>query len=79
MVATNAGLLARYERFDLIERCATTSPEPPPPAMTRSTPWVILVPSTNRDERPAVDGHPVPVVTAGQWTRIPTAWLTTAA
>jgi hypothetical protein len=36
---------------------------------------LLLVPGTDRDKPPMVDGTPIPVVTAGQWTRVPSAWL----
>ena len=35
----------------------------------------FVVPSLDREQRPRVDGSPVPIVTAGQWTRVPTSWL----
>ena len=33
------------------------------------------VPSDAQESRPLVDGKPVPVFTAAQWARIPSAWL----
>lgn len=79
VVATGAGLLARYDALDVVE-CwrddLTRSLD------ERSTPLrglVLLVPGTDRDHRPAIDGRPIPVETAGQWTRVPTSWLNRAA
>ena len=75
VVVRDAGLLARYGRLDLVERWrddltrATSSREEP------LTGLLLLVPSTDREERPALDGTPIPVVTAGEWTRVPTSWL----
>ncbi|MBA2577696.1 MAG: hypothetical protein H0V05_13810 [Euzebyaceae bacterium] len=75
VVARDAGLLARYGRLDLVERWrddltrATSSRDEPLAGL------LLLVPSTDREERPALDGTPIPVVTAGQWTRVPTSWL----
>ena len=79
VVATGAGLLARYGALDLVEHWRDD--------LTRSTGddgtvlrgLVLLVPGTDRDQRPAVDGTPIPVVTAGQWARVPTSWLDRAA
>jgi hypothetical protein len=79
VIATGAGLLARYGALGLIERWRDD--------LTRSTTddgmrlrgLVLLVPGTDRDERPKVDGAPIPVVTAGQWARVPTSWLDQAA
>lgn len=79
VVATGAGLLTRYGALGLVEHWRDD--------LTRSTGesdmalrgLVLLVPGTDRDERPAVDGTPIPVVTAGQWTRVPTSWLDKAA
>ncbi len=35
----------------------------------------LLVPSDNQQEKPTVDGVPVPVFTRAQWARIPDTWL----
>ena len=36
---------------------------------------LILDASDGQQSRPMVDGAPVPVFTAAQWARIPSAWL----
>jgi hypothetical protein len=75
VILADAGLLARYGRFDLVERWrddltrATTSRDEPLAGL------LLLVPGTDRDKPPMVDGTPIPVVTASQWTRVPSAWL----
>lgn len=78
VVATGAGLLARYDALCLLEhwRDDLTGPAQPDTVLGG---LVLLVPGTDRDERPAIDGTPIPVETAGQWTRMPTSWLERAA
>ena len=49
-------------------RDAAGGPDGPPAV------W-LLVPSDAQQSRPMVDGAPVPVFTAPQWARIPSAWL----
>jgi serine/threonine protein kinase len=73
-VVSGLGLLARYERVQVIERLRD--------ALTRRDSGhplrgvVIVVPGEDPSARPVVDGHPVPVVTANQWAHLPSAWLT---
>lgn len=65
------GLLARYDRMDLIEKLRDE-------AGTRNSPvhgaW-LLVPTDGQSGRPMVDGQPVPVISASQWAAIPDAWI----
>lgn len=49
------------------------------PEGTRLHGLLVLVPGRDREQRPVVDGAPIRVVTAGQWVRVPTAWLDRAA
>jgi serine/threonine protein kinase len=75
VVAVDAGLLARYTRFDLVERWrddltrAAQQPDQPLRGL------LLIVPGADREQPPTLDGTPVPVVTAGQWTRVPSTWL----
>jgi hypothetical protein len=72
-VLSGLGLLARYDRMQVVERLRD--------ALTRRggdhplTGAVIVVPGEDPSARPVVDGHPVPVVTANQWAHLPSAWL----
>jgi serine/threonine protein kinase len=65
------GLLARYDRMDLIEKLRDE-------AGTRSSPvhvaW-LLVAADGQAGRPVVDGMPVPILSASQWAPIPDAWV----
>ena len=70
VLLTNLGLLARYDQMaflDLLRDTAGGANGPPGV-------W-LLVPSDAQESRPLVDGKPVPVFTAAQWARIPSAWL----
>ena len=70
VLLTNLGLLARYDQMTFLDglRDAAGGPDGPPGV------W-LLVPSDAQESRPMVDGAPVPVFTAAQWARIPSAWL----
>ena len=35
----------------------------------------LLVPTDAQEEKPTLDGQPVPVFTTAQWARIPEPWL----
>lgn len=65
------GLLARYDRMDLIEKLRDE-------VGTRSSPvhgaW-LLVAADAQAGRPVVDGVPVPILSASQWAPIPDAWI----
>lgn len=75
VVLVDAGLLARYGRFDLVERWRDDLTRATRPADEPLEGVLLLVPGTDRDKPPIVDNVPIPVVTAGQWTRVPTTWL----
>ena len=70
VLLTNLGLLARYDQMTFLDglRDAAGGPDGPPGV------W-LLVPSDAQESRPMVDRKPVPVFTAAQWARIPSAWL----
>lgn len=65
------GLLARYDRMDLIEKIRDE-------AGTRNSPvhgaW-LLVATDGQSGRPMVDGKPVPIISTSQWAPIPDAWI----
>lgn len=65
------GLLARYDRMDVIEKLRDV-------AGTRNSPvhgaW-LLVTSDGQAGRPVVDGVPVPILSASQWATIPDSWI----
>lgn len=67
----NPGLLARYDRMDVIEKLRDD-------AGTRKSPvhgaW-LLVASDGQNTRPVIDGVPVPVISASQWAPIPDSWI----
>jgi hypothetical protein len=71
VLATEAGLLARYGRLDMIDRLRDTT------GSTKgrlATLW-LLVPDDGQTDRPVVDGAALPVMGAGQWARVPSAWV----
>lgn len=71
VLLTNIGLLARYDRFDFLDRLRHTLDGPTGGVRTL---WV-LVPSDEQHALPTLHGRPVPITTPGQWTRVPGAWL----
>lgn len=75
VVVNDAGLLARYGRLDLVERWRDDLTRAVTSNGHRLQALLLLIPSSDREQRPTLDGSPIPVVTAGQWTRIPTSWL----
>ncbi|MGA7981295.1 MAG: hypothetical protein WCA32_13870 [Chromatiaceae bacterium] len=63
---TYPGLLARYGQLDLLtELMQETGRKGGPPGL-----WV-LIPSDGQEQRPTLDGRPVPLFTSAQWARIP--------
>lgn len=71
LLLTNIGLLARYQRFDFLDRLRNALDLG---ADGPRTLWV-LVPSDQQHALPTLHGRPVPITTPGQWTRVPEAWL----
>jgi hypothetical protein len=70
VLLTNPGLLARYGQIDLLGELMQSTGRPGgPPGL-----W-ILIPSDGQQQKPTLDGQPVPVFTSAQWTRIPELWL----
>jgi hypothetical protein len=70
VLLTNPGLLARYDQMAFLgELHEATGRSGGPPGL-----WV-LVPTDAQQQKPTLDGRPVPVFTSAQWARIPEAWL----
>ncbi len=70
LLLTYPGLLARYDALDLLDRLRERIHQ------YEGLPGVwLLVPSAAQQAMPVIDGKPVPVITPGQWARIPDAWL----
>jgi serine/threonine protein kinase len=67
------GLLARYDQLALLEklRDACTQRHDVPG-------FIVLIAADEQRTLPVLDGKPVPVILASEWTRIPDAWLTNA-
>ena len=70
VLLTNPGLLARYGAMSILtDLHDKTGRAGGPPGL-----W-LLVPSDAQQQRPTLDGQPVPVFTSAQWARIPEEWL----
>lgn len=65
------GLLARYDRLDLLERLRDKVGRS---GSTLHGLWVLL-PGDGQSALPMLDGKSVPVISSGQWARIPDAWI----
>lgn len=66
----HAGLLARYGQLGLVDRLrAATMGE----QAIRGV-WLLL-PASDQEERPTLDGAVIPVLTPNEWMRIPRPWL----
>lgn len=73
-VGVSVGLLARYDRLDLLERLAHQLAWRGSDTPLRGL--VLLVPGTDPHARPIIDGRAIPVMNANQWAHIPSTWLT---
>ena len=71
VLLTYPGLLVRYEQLDLLDRLRDRATRPDGGLKGA---W-LLVPSSDQQVSPALDGVALPVLTPNQWARIPTAWL----
>ncbi|MCP4654973.1 MAG: BREX system serine/threonine kinase PglW [bacterium] len=70
VLLTHPGLLARYGQLAFLDELRDTAGRAGgPPGL-----W-LLVPTDAQDEKPTLDGQPVPVFTTAQWARIPEPWL----
>jgi len=70
LLLTHPGLLARYGAIDLVEHLRDRVYD----RAGLAGAW-LLIPSDDQRTLPTIDGVSVPVITAGQWARIPDAWL----
>lgn len=75
LLLTRPGLLARYDRMRLFERVRDRLGRPAAPGEETLFGAWLLVPCSDQAAAPVVDGKPVPVVTPGEWARIPEAWV----
>jgi hypothetical protein len=71
VLVTRVGLLKRYGALDWLERLRDRTGAADWPVRTL---WVLL-PAASLDDRPAVDGVPLPVLSANQWARVPLDWI----
>lgn len=71
VLLTYPGLLARYDRLDLLERLRDKVGTP---SGALHGLWVLL-PSDEGVALPTLNGKPVPVISSGQWARVPDAWI----
>lgn len=71
ILLTYPGLLARYDRLDLMERLRDKVGTP---GGALHGLWVLL-PSDEGIALPTLNGKPVPVISSGQWARVPDAWI----
>jgi serine/threonine protein kinase len=70
VLLTYPGLLARYDRLEVLEHLRDVV------GRRDGLPGVwVLIPSDDQQAMPVIDGRPVPVITPGQWARIPDPWL----
>jgi hypothetical protein len=64
------GLLARYDQIQLFERLREAC------LQRREAPGlIVLIAADEQRHMPVLDGKPIPVILASEWTRIPEAWL----
>lgn len=70
LLLTHPGLLARYDALELVDFLRDRVYE----REGLRGAW-LLIPSDEQQTLPAIDGRPVPVISAGQWARIPDGWL----
>ena len=71
LLLVNPGLLARYQQLELLVRLRDRIGRTGSPLHGL---WV-LVPTNNQAVLPTLDGQPVPVLSAAQWTQLNEAWL----
>jgi serine/threonine protein kinase len=70
LLLTYPGLLARYDALRLLDHLRDRVHQP----NGLKGVW-LLIPSDDQQTMPMIDDKPVPVITPGQWARIPDAWL----
>lgn len=72
-----SGLLARYDRLEVLERLRDRVTSPAGTGAALRGLWV-LVPADEQNALPTLDRKPVPVISSNQWARVPEAWLANA-
>jgi serine/threonine protein kinase len=71
LLLVNPGLLARYQQLEILVRLRDRIGRTGSPLHGL---WV-LVPTNGLAVLPTLDGHPVPVLGAAQWTQLTGAWI----
>jgi serine/threonine protein kinase len=74
VLVTNLGLLARYDRLDVVARWRDVLHA----GGTELTAIWLLMPSSSATEVPLLDGRAVPVISRNEWSLIPRDWLRNA-
>ena len=74
VVGTGLGLLARYGHLTALETTRDQLTRHRSDQVLRGL--IVVVPGVDPGAMPALDGHPIPVITANQWAHLPSAWLT---
>lgn len=75
VLLTEAGLLARYDRLDVIETLRDRTGTRTGSGDTALQGVWILIDQDVQQTRPALDGKTVAVLGGAQWTRLPDKWL----
>jgi len=78
LLVTRPGLLARYDRVDVIQRLADRVGRRPAPGAVMLHGLWVLVASDDVSPLPVLDGHAIPVIGPSQWAHVPAAWLANA-
>jgi antitoxin component of RelBE/YafQ-DinJ toxin-antitoxin module len=71
VLLTEAAPLARYGHVGMLERLADHT------TARRAAVW-LLVPTTNQDLRPKLDGRSVSVLSSAQWLKLPDYWISSS-
>ncbi|WP_162142126.1 BREX system serine/threonine kinase PglW [Ilumatobacter coccineus] len=74
VLVTNLGLLARYERLNVVAEWRDLLHSK---STSLSAVW-LLMPSASATEVPLLDGRAVPVISRNEWSQIPADWLRNA-
>lgn len=77
VLLTNLGLLARYDRLDLVAAWREHLHSNAGSEAAIQAIW-ILVPATVGVDAPMVDGHAIPVISGNEWANVPIDWLRNA-